>query len=114
MLPSFDAMVNSGWADLRFRNNTNNPIIIKSFADKNKINVEIYGQKLSEKYFRSSVMTKTISPLEDQVVFDIEGAYPDLYEGECRKVRFGKNGYASEGYLIIEKGNKKYKKKELQ
>ena len=31
--PSFDAMVNSGSADLRFINNTNNPIIIRSYAD---------------------------------------------------------------------------------
>ncbi|MBR1984094.1 MAG: VanW family protein [Clostridia bacterium] len=48
--PSFDAMVNSGSADLKFINNTHNPIIIKSHADDASIKIEIYGEPMLEKY----------------------------------------------------------------
>lgn len=109
--PSFDAMVNSGWADLKFRNTTKNPIIIKAYADQNKILVEIWGQKMNEKYVRESFITKNLPSLEEQVIFDVNGDYPDLYEGESKCVRYGKGGYISEGYLVKITGNIKERKK---
>ena len=48
--PSFDAMVNSSYADLKFRNNTQNPIIIRAWADGDRLKIDILGQKLLEKY----------------------------------------------------------------
>ena len=107
--PSFDAMVNSSWADLKFVNNTHNPIIIKTFANGEKLSVEIWGQKMSEGYVRESVITKTLPPLEDKVTFDDGGLYPELYEGEFKQVRWGNSGYLSEGYLIKVVGGKKVK-----
>ena len=107
--PSFDAMVNSSWADLKFVNNTHNPIIIKTFANGEKLSVEIWGQKMSEGYVRESVITKTLPPLEDKVTFDDDGLYPELYEGEFKQVRWGNSGYLSEGYLIKVVGGKKVK-----
>ena len=109
--PSFDAMVNSGWADLKFRNNTHNPIIIKTFATEDRLLIEIHGQKMNETYQRESVVTSTILPLEEQIVFDELGAYPDLYEGETRQVRYAKNGYTSEGYIVKIANGKKQRKK---
>ncbi len=109
--PSFDAMVNSGWADLKFINNTHNPVIIKAFANGDRLLIEIWGQKMQEKYIRKSVVTKTLPALESQEVFDTEGSYPDLYQGECRQVRFGKEGLLSEGYLVKVCGKTTEKKK---
>lgn len=109
--PSFDAMVNSSWADLKFVNNTHNPVIIKAKADQERLLIEIWGQKMSEKYVRESVITKTLPPLEEKVVIDDEGNYPEIYEGEFKQVRWGNSGYTSEGYLTKIVGNKKVKKK---
>lgn len=108
--PSFDAMVNSGWADLKFRNNTKNPVIIKTFADENRVLIEIWGQKMKEKYIRESIVTKTLPAIEE-VLLDVDGNYPDIYQGEYKCVKFGKSGYTSEGYIIKVDGGKKTRKK---
>ncbi len=109
--PSFDAMVNSGWADLKFINNTHNPIIIKAFANGDKLLIEIWGQKMKEKYIRKSVVTKTLPALEEQVIFDTDGNYPDIFQGEYRWIRYGKEGLLSEGYVVKVLGKKTEKKK---
>ena len=109
--PSFDAMVNSGYADLKFINNTHNPIIIKAFANGDKLLIEIWGQKMKEKYIRKSVVTKTLPALEEQVIFDTDGNYPDIFQGEYRWVRYGKEGLLSEGYVVKVLGKKTEKKK---
>ena len=109
--PSFDAMVNSGWADLKFINNTHNPIIIKAFANGDKLLIEIWGQKMKEKYIRKSVVTKTLPALEEQVIFDTDGNYPDIFQGEHRWIRYGKEGLMSEGYVLKVLGKKTEKKK---
>ena len=57
------------------------------------------------------MITKTLPALPDKEIFDDEGAYPDLYEGESKKVRWGNSGYTSEGYLIKVKNGKRIKTK---
>lgn len=109
--PSFDAMVNSSWADLKFVNNTKNPIIIFAYADGTRLTVKICGQKLNEKIERKSVVTEQIPAPENQVVYDDSGEYPDLYEGEYRVVKYGAIGYKSEGYLVINKNGKTFTQK---
>ena len=109
--PSFDAMVNSGYADLKFINNTHNPIIIKAFANGDRLLIEIWGQKMKEKYIRKSVVIKTLPALEEQVIFDTDGNYPDVFKGEYKWVRYGKEGLMSEGYLIKVLDKKTEKKK---
>lgn len=97
--PSFDAMVNSGWADLKFINNTNNPVIIRANADDSTVTIKIYGQKMQEKYYRESVIVEDIPMPEYEQIFDDNLEYPDLFEGESKFIRYGKSGYKSEGYL---------------
>lgn len=101
--PSFDAMVSYNFADLKFVNNTNNPIIIKAIADENVIKIEIYGQPLNVKYIRESVLLSQIPPPKEKLVIDYDGEYPDLYEDEYIFLRYSKGGYVSEGYLITQK-----------
>lgn len=97
--PSFDAMVNSGSADLRFINKTHNPVIIKASADGATLTVKIYGEPMREKYERKSVLVKEIEP-EYSVITDVAGEYPDLYSGERKTIKYGKKGIISEGYIV--------------
>ena len=104
--PSFDAMVNSGSSDLRFINNTYNPIIIKAFADGTTLKIEIWGEPLLVNYSRQSVVTGEIPAPKEQEVLDEKGEYPTLYQGERLFVRYSKTGFTSEGYLIASKNGK--------
>ena len=108
--PSFDAMVNSSYADLKFRNNTKNPIIIRAYANDDRLNIVILGEKMLEKYERESVVVKTIPSIIDKV-FDEKNEYPDVFKGEVRQVKFGKEGYISQGYLVKVLNGKRTNKK---
>lgn len=98
--PSFDAMVNSGNADLRFVNNTKNPIIIKTSATASTLTIEIIGEPMTENITRQSVITDYIPVPEEEVIIDTAGNYPYLYRGERKVLTYGKQGYKSEGFLI--------------
>ncbi len=97
--PSFDAMVNSGSADFRFINNTDNPIIIKTFSDQNKITVSIYGEKMSEEIILESKIIEEID-FKNKEIDDTLLEYPDILEGEKKIISYGKKGLRSEGYII--------------
>lgn len=114
VLPSFDAMVNSNTADLRFVNNTKNPIVINSFADNDKIEIIIYGEQnkfLIER--KSEVVNEIIAPKEE-VVEDIKNEYPNLFEGEERTISYSKNGLVSRGYVIKKLGAKIVSSKKIR
>lgn len=98
--PSFDAMVNSGSADLRFVNNTHNPVIIKAKADGNTLKIQVIGEPMKEVFTRKSVIKEYISPPEQLVICDDELKYPDLYQGEIMFLQYAKQGIVSEGILI--------------
>lgn len=97
---SFDAMVNSGSADLRFINTTKNPIIIKTFADGKVLKIEIYGEPMKERFLRKSEKLTEIAAPEEEIISDVGGLYPDLYEGEKRIIRYSKSGVKTRGSLI--------------
>ncbi len=109
--PSFDAMVNSGSADLKFKNNTKNPVYIKAVADDNTVKISIYGEPMDYKIKRVSKVTQIILPPKEQIVCDEKGEYPELYKGEKMYLRYAKEGYKSEGYLEIIKNEKTSVKK---
>ena len=106
--PSSDAMVNSGSADLRFINGTDNPVIISAKADGKTLTVKIFGEKNPEKVTVKSVVKGSIPP-EYTVVNGCE-EYPDLYAGESRIIKYGKSGITSELYIYTETGGKTVKK----
>lgn len=98
--PSFDAMVSGGGFDLRFINDTDNPIYIITAADGKKVKVSVYGQPMDCKYVRHSVQTGFIEPPEPKLVKDVNGEFPDLFIGQTKTVKWAKRGLKSEGYLI--------------
>lgn len=114
VLPSFDAMVNSNNADLRFINNTFNPVIIRATATGDKICIKILGEKSDVEILRNSVSIGTIPPPAYQEVFDEKGEFPELYEGESKLVRYQKEGLLSEGYIIVKKNGKIIEKRKLR
>ncbi len=104
--PSFDAMVNSSYADLKFINDTDNPILIFARADGEKLTVEIYGEKPSRKLVRKSVLTELVEPLEDRIIIDENGDFPELYEDEFIRIKHPRKGIKSEGYLLAYENGK--------
>lgn len=98
--PSFDAMVNSGSADLRFVNVTHNPIFIKTFTDDVTLKISIYGEPMTEKYVRQSRITQEIPNDKYEVLIDEKGEFPDLFLGEKKVISYGRSGYKSEAVLI--------------
>ena len=113
--PSFDAMVNSGSADLRFINNTSNPILIFVEADDCRITVTIVGEPKEYEYERRSVIKEELPAPAEEIIYDDMGIYPDLHEGEQKFLCYSKPGLISEGYLVVKKngvivGNKKIRR----
>ncbi len=98
--PSFDAMVNSDSADLKFINNTHNPVFIKTYADDSTLKIEIYGEPMQETYTRQSIVKSEIVAPDYEIIKDTENLYPDLFEGDRKIISYAKNGYASQGILI--------------
>lgn len=109
--PSFDAMVSYDWSDLRFINNTKNPVIIHAFLVQNNLNIEIYGEKSEFCYARESVVIEKIPEPDYIFDFDLLNQYPDLYEGQQKIVRYGKPGLKSNGYILTYKNGKLVGKK---
>ena len=114
VLPSFDAMVNSGTADLRFVNDTLNPLIIKATADDNTLTVTIIGEALKVEYERQSIVSDTIPAPSYIVQKDVLGEYPNLYEGERLYLAYSKNGLKSQGYVNVYKNKKLINKIKLR
>lgn len=112
--PSFDAMVNSSYADLKFINPTKNPVIINAKCDGEKITVRITGEKMIEKYIRESKKTEILPLPENVVVIDEKGEYPELLSGEKIVVSYGKQGKKSEGYLIKTVNGKRLSRKKIR
>ena len=102
----FDAMVNEGSSDLRFVNNTNYPIYIKTYHDDKNVYVDVYGEPLGNtKIVRRSETVEVIPHPGDKIVVDTEGKYYDkvTYKGEYMRLRYPKEGYRAKAYLDIYK-----------
>ena len=112
--PSFDAMVNSGSADLKFVNNTHNPIIIKTFTDDKTIKISIYGEPLNCTITRKSNIIKEIAAPPEEVLSDNKGEYPELHLGERKVLSYSKKGYKSEGIIIKSRDGKILQSKKIR
>lgn len=97
--PSFDAMVNSSFADLKFINNTKNPVYLTAEADDERIKINVFGEPMNYKVLRISKIIDKIMPLPEQIIIDDKNEYPLLKEGEKKVLRYAKEGYKSEGYI---------------
>ena len=110
--PSFDAMVSSNYADLKFKNTTNNPIIIQSSANENQIKITIIGEKKKYEIYRESLVKERL-PIETEYIFDDKNEY-NLENVNEKFIEYGKEGLISEGFLIYKKNGKIILKKRIR
>jgi len=102
----FDAMVNDGYADMCFKNNTNSDIFIKTYHKNERVYAEIYGESLNGiSYEKESEKIRDIDPDTPTIIPDDDGKYKDhiKYKGEFYTERYPKKGYEVKGYLKIYK-----------
>lgn len=105
----FDAMVNDGGIDMRFRNNTDMPVYIKTYAKDSSVFAEIYGKSLGNVWFKKvSEKVRDIEPDEPKIVADVNGKYIShiKYKGEFFTEKYAKKGYEVKGYLYTYEGDK--------
>lgn len=78
VLEGFDAMVNYGSSDLRFKNTFDYPLFIKTWATDCNIYVNIYGRVTDNiKVRRVNKIVREIEPKHDKVLVDETGEYAD-------------------------------------
>lgn len=115
---SFDAMVSEGVSDLKFRNQHETPVYIKTFGDEKNVTVEIYGKPFeeSEEIKTRAEFIKVLPHNGDQVVPDSTGEFSKyvLYKGEYYRQKYPKEGYESKGYIQYYKNGELIEEKEIR
>ncbi|MBE7076581.1 MAG: hypothetical protein E7374_01670 [Clostridiales bacterium] len=96
----FDAMVNFGSSDLKFRNNTNEILTIVTHYTPQKIRIRIFGEsKANVEYKLTNEILSTVEPVE-QVCVDTNGEYLDkvVYDDESFYLKTGSKGMHIKSY----------------
>lgn len=104
-----DAAVARGYKDLKFKNNTNNPILILSEANGEKLNFKVLGNGSDRDY-----EVKIIPQLLGTVNYGVDTIYSDaLPDGESTVRESGARGYSYKTYKEIIKNGEVVDKKEI-
>ena len=93
-----DAAVDWPGTDLKFRNDTGEPVYIAAWLSSDKrVHVNLYGRRLRDGMFIKveAVTTKTISPGADRITYT-----DSLPAGESKVVSAARYGYKAEAYKI--------------
>lgn len=96
----FDAMVNFGSSDLKFRNNTNEKITIITNYSPSKLRIRIFGQDLNgTEYKLSNEIVNVVEPVEE-IIFDYSQEYSDKvqYEDESFCLKKASRGMEIKSY----------------
>ena len=100
---AFDAMVSEGYSDLKFKNNTDNNIYIRTYYTDTDVYVDIYGKPFpeNEKVMRRVEFLGSIPHPGDRIVQDTQGQYSDkvTFKGEYLRLKYPKEGYKAKGYM---------------
>ena len=100
---ALDAMVSEGISDLKFKNNTSEPIYIKAWGDSKNAHVKIYGlEHENGEYFKTrSEFIKTIPHLGDRIIQDTNGEHSHkvTFKGEYLRLKYPHEGYEANAYL---------------
>ena len=114
---ALDAMISDGYADLIFKNNSEDDIYIKSYVLGDDATVEIYGKSLPDGVTIKRVMEETVIPHNgDRVVKDETGEYANkvLYEGEYYRLKWPTEGYDAKAYKEYYRDGKLTKREEIR
>lgn len=96
----FDAMVNYGSSDLKFRNNTNEKITIITNISDDKIRIRIFGENMGNvSYKLKNEILNVVEPIEE-IVIDKNGEYVDkvLFEDESFVLKAANKGMDIKSY----------------
>lgn len=96
----FDAMVNFGSSDLKFKNNTGTKIIIVTNFTSNKIRIRIFGESLGDTKFKlANEIISTTLPNEE-IIKDDKLEYTDkvLYDDQSFLLKKGSIGMEIKSY----------------
>ncbi len=100
---ALDAMVSEGYADLKFTNNRENPIYIKTYVKNDAAYVEIYGENLpnGDTLKVRSEEIKVLYAPEDKIIVDENGEYASKvkYKNEFYRLSEPRDGYEVVAYL---------------
>lgn len=109
VMEGFDAMVNYGSSDLKFKNPYDYPLFFKTYCTDSDIYVKIYG-KVENAYSikRANKIVREIEPKKDKVIVDINGDYSDkvYYTDESFVKTQSKKGAEVYSYLETYDGQK--------
>jgi len=100
---ALDAMVSEGGSDLRFTNNSDYPLFIKTSSTANDVTVNIYSMALQDgiTYSTRSETIRTLPALEDRIIPDSRKEYTDhvIFKGETYRLTYPREGYEVVSYL---------------
>ena len=115
---SLDAMVSEGTSDLRFKNNMDFPIYIRTYGTEEEAVVEIYGKKFEdgEEIRTRAELIKVLPHNGDKIVADKSGEYSNfiIYKGEYYRVKYPREGYESKAYLQFLKNGEVLEEREIR
>ena len=96
-----DAMVSDYVADLKFKNNYENPIYIQTLCDSEKVEVKLYGVETGKTIKTRSETVATLPHLGDKIISDEKGEYSDkvLFKGEKYRLTYPREGYEAKAYV---------------
>lgn len=104
-----DAAVADGYKDLKFKNESEYPIYIKSFADGDNLEFKIFGNTKSKEY-EINIVPKLISVSEPKEIVKYSKSLP---EGRKDVQSSGSNGYYYETYRELIKDGEVVKKEKI-
>ena len=104
-----DAAVARGYKDLKFKNNTNNPIVIMAKADGEKLDFKVLGNS-SDRDYEIKIIPERLGVVSP----DVKTTYSDsIPEGETVVKESGKRGYSYKTNKEIIKDGEVLEKKEI-
>ncbi len=112
----FDAMVNFGSSDLKFKNNTSEKITIITNYSQEKARIRIFGEDMGDKkYVLKNKISNIIEPIEE-ILVDNDNKYVDkvLYEDESFCYKAGSNGMTIESFVEFYKNGQLISTKKLR
>lgn len=104
-----DAAVASGYKDLKFKNNTKNPILILAEADGEKLDFKVLGNS-SDRDYEVKILAERLGVVSPDVKTIYSASIP---EGETVVRESGKKGYSYKTYKEIIKNGEVLEKKEI-
>lgn len=122
---SLDAMVSDGYADLIFKNTSQNDLYIKSYVSGDDVVAEIYGKTLPDGVTvkRTAEFVGNIPHNGDKIVPDTNGEYSKhvMYKGEYYRLKYPCEGYEAKAFkeyykngVLVEKEQIRHEKYQPQ